>query len=223
MDYEDEIKKLQAERKDRVPLSVKQAVFDEDIYATGRDFTDVIDDVEDEADEFKPNVRGSHPSTLAGANAMSRIVDKFRSEVDPGEEEAVEATWNELRAQTGRVDTKIANRETDYQARRTARKLSPERGGDVFAGEEPSRSYKDIMLAQQLDREKDALLRKAARVEREKAEEEAAAAAAPSVPGGESAPAPSCACPLTSLCFNSFLFCVRARSCSWDRARMTVV
>ena len=71
---------------------------------------------------------------------------------------------------SGMVDTKIANRETEYHKRRLARELSPERG-DAFSGDTPARSYKDIMAEQTLKNEKEQVMRKIAK----KAEEAAAA------------------------------------------------
>jgi len=50
---------------------------------------------------------------------------------------------------TGKVNTRISDRETDYQKQRMNRVISPERG-DAFSGKTPARSYKDIMLAQNL-------------------------------------------------------------------------
>jgi splicing factor 3B subunit 1 len=64
----------------------------------------------------------------------------------------------------------VQDRDDAYHARRRNRILSPDRGGDAFAGEQPTRSYRDIMLEAQVDKERDALLRKAARIEKERAE-----------------------------------------------------
>ena len=109
---------------------------------------------------------------------------------------------------SGLVNTKIADRESEvravappipasdgaltfppppdsqYQARRRNRALSPERG-DAFAGETPARSYKDIMMAQNLEREEQEVLRK---IEK-KREAEGDAAAAP--PASEPAAKPA--------------------------------
>ena len=46
---------------------------------------------------------------------------------------------------SGLVNTRIADRESAYHARRTNRMISPERGGDAFSGQKPSRTYADIM------------------------------------------------------------------------------
>lgn len=50
------------------------------------------------------------------------------------------------------------------------RALSPARGGDVFSGETPARSYADIMREQQLLREKDELERRLKKQEEEKSQ-----------------------------------------------------
>ena len=179
MDSSDEIKRLQQERRDRIPASVGKAVFDTEIYGQSAEFgSEINDDVEDVVDTYRPNVGGSHPATIAAANAHDRIVKSMKEVDDADADASVQATFEALQRETsGRENTKIAARENEYQSRRLNRALSPERGGDVFKGEDASRSYKDIMLSAQLEREKDALLRKAARVEKERAEEEAKAAA----------------------------------------------
>ena len=61
-------------------------------------------------------------------------------------------------AEGGLANTRISDRETDYQKRRLNRIISPIRG-DAFSSETPSRSYKDIMLEQNLHREEAVVLR----------------------------------------------------------------
>ena len=82
------------------------------------------------------------------------------------------------------VPTPPLSANSQYQARRRNRALSPERG-DAFAGETPARSYKDIMMAQNLEREEQEVLRK---IEK-KREAEGDAAAAP--PASEPAAKPA--------------------------------
>ncbi|KAJ1428004.1 splicing factor 3B subunit 1 [Ochromonadaceae sp. CCMP2298] len=53
---------------------------------------------------------------------------------------------------SGLVNTRISDRETEYQSKRLQRTLSPSRG-DAFDGKTPVRSYKDIMLSQELQKE----------------------------------------------------------------------
>lgn len=54
---------------------------------------------------------------------------------------------------SGLVNTRISDRETEYQARKQ-RVLSPSRS-DVFDGKTPVRGYKDIMMAQELRKEEE--------------------------------------------------------------------
>lgn len=63
---------------------------------------------------------------------------------------------------TGIVNTKIADRENEYQSKRAQRSLSPSRG-DVFDGKTPMRSYKDIMQTQELLKEEIAVRKAIAR------------------------------------------------------------
>jgi len=63
-----------------------------------------------------------------------------------------------LLPQSGLVNTVIAERESEYQKKRMQRVISPERG-DAFSGQTPARSYKDIMLQQNLQREEADVMR----------------------------------------------------------------
>ena len=60
---------------------------------------------------------------------------------------------------SGLVNTRIADRESSYHARRTNRLISPERGGDAFSGQKPSRTYADIMRERLVDDEEENLRR----------------------------------------------------------------
>ena len=88
---------------------------------------------------------------------------------------------------SGLVNTRIADRAAARGMARSERPLSPDRGGDVFAGEAPARSYGDILAAAALERERAALLK---RLERQKADGTAALAVpvAPVLPAPGDAP-----------------------------------
>jgi splicing factor 3B subunit 1 len=81
--------------------------------------------------------------------------DKYIDKEEDGEGESVEERYlREHREQsgTGLINTRIADRESEYQSKRLQRALSPSRG-DAFDGPTPARSYKDIMTTQELRKE----------------------------------------------------------------------
>jgi splicing factor 3B subunit 1 len=185
---DDEIKALHAERESgaltdgaKVPEAAKVGLtsvggFDTDLYGTGdkfAGFTTAIVDEDNEDEEVISHIGASHPSSRTAA-AKQSVHDAAGKDdgADPF------AAYREAGG-TGLVDTRISNRESDYQRRRVNRGgggLSPERS-DVFSGKTPARSYKDIMINQDLDRQKDELLRKVAKQQEAEAEAKEARAA----------------------------------------------
>jgi splicing factor 3B subunit 1 len=159
-DIEQEIKRLQENRAagggdddvveegDRIGLMSKGG-FDSEIYGnqTSAFSTEVMDDemVDDDAG-------ANHPSTRASINADRRILDQG-TDADSGAD-----PFAAYREESGMVNTRISDRETDYQKKRMNRIISPARG-DAFSGKTPARSYKDIMLEQNLQREEAQVLR----------------------------------------------------------------
>lgn len=109
---------------------------------------------------------------------------------------------------SGLVNTRISDREDKYHSRHRAQRLSPERGGDAFSGETPSRSYAEIMRETELAREKSELLRKLEKQKRDgtavpasavaAAVASAAAAASMGAAGSARAVAPAPATPADS-------------------------
>ena len=150
---DDEIAQLQKARQDgsvakegegdRVALTANS--LDKEVY--GSDMTQFTSEIQDDvgSDDEAPGV-GNHPATKrASINADRSILDQG-TDADAGDDMAA------FRERSGVVNTRIADRETEYQARRANREISPERG-DAFSGKTPARSYKDIMMAQGLARE----------------------------------------------------------------------
>ncbi|CAM9947672.1 unnamed protein product, partial [Heterosigma akashiwo] len=108
----------------------------------------------------------NHPTTRAASiNASQALLDADRG---AGE---VDMDYVRENYGSGRQNTRIADRESNYQAQRRNRLISPSRG-DAFDGTTPQRSYKDIMLEQQLAREKQDVVRLIQKKQEEKAEEE---------------------------------------------------
>ena len=143
---DDEIAALQAARKGTALGAKAGGEFDRDLYGgSAKGYSrEVVEEVED--DEAMADVGASHPATKANAP-----VDEEADDFDP---------FAEHRAASGRQA--IAERESEYQKRgRALQRLSPERG-DVFADKTPARSYKDVMQSQNMDHERDALLKKIA-------------------------------------------------------------
>ena len=145
---DDEIAALQAARKGTALGAKAGGEFDRDLYGGGSAkgyAKEIVDDAPDD-DEAMADVGASHPATKANAP-----VDEEAADFDP---------FAEHRAASGRQA--IAERESEYQKRgRALQRLSPERG-DVFADKTPARSYKDVMASQNMDHERDALLKKIA-------------------------------------------------------------
>jgi splicing factor 3B subunit 1 len=141
-----------------------------------------VDEIEDDDEGPAAN----HPATRAQINADKSLLE-MGTDADTGADPF--AAYRE--SGSGMVNTRIADREDEYKQRRMNRVISPERG-DAFSGATPARSYKDIMLQQNLKREEAAVMRaidkkkeeaaEAAKagtaVEPEKAADKAAAAAA---------------------------------------------
>lgn len=151
---EKEIKKLQEARKSMngVALGGKPTgTFDTELYGANKlsgYSREVVDEV---ADDENGSSAGLHPATKRARQAGPEAIDGPAGEdFNP---------FDEHRKLSGR--TTIAERESEYQAQRRDRQLSPERT-DAFEDKTPARSYKDIMLSQNLDREKDEVLKKIA-------------------------------------------------------------
>mmetsp|Transcript_26884 Transcript_26884/g.45370 ORF Transcript_26884/g.45370 Transcript_26884/m.45370 type:complete len:1276 (+) Transcript_26884:130-3957(+) len=152
-DFQSQIQQLQEERKksdrddsnnpDRVSLTGR-GQFDTDIYGNDNNKEQYVTTLEEEEEDDEP-----HPSSRRARINPSRslIDDSIR-----GSEDAVQESEYRERYGSGVVNTRISDRETDYQARRLQRALSPSRG-DSFSGKTPARSYKEIMLAQELRKE----------------------------------------------------------------------
>ncbi|CAM9771926.1 unnamed protein product, partial [Ectocarpus fasciculatus] len=144
-----------ADSGDRASLSGSGHHFDKDIYG-GEDSSAYVHSlpVEGEDDE-EDTERASHPATRARINAPDSLVRDSIMSTDDSEN----SSFYRENYGSGLVNTRISDRESDYQARRMGRALSPDRG-DAFSGKTPARSYKDIMQAQEL-RKEEAQVRKA--------------------------------------------------------------
>lgn len=155
---EDEIQELQANRAtgddevpaegDRISLMSKGG-FDSEIYGDAGKSTllqEVQDDFMDEEDG------ANHPATRASINADRSLLNEG-TDADNGVDPFVAH-----RQENGIINTRISDRESDYQKKRMNRIISPARG-DAFSGATPARSYKDIMMEQQLQREEAQVLR----------------------------------------------------------------
>mmetsp|Transcript_14475 Transcript_14475/g.21768 ORF Transcript_14475/g.21768 Transcript_14475/m.21768 type:complete len:1246 (+) Transcript_14475:160-3897(+) len=158
-DIQDEIKRLQEDRRsilsstntsihnqDRVSLT-GQGQYDSDIYG-GPDKEQYVTSLpayEEEDDEVE---EASHPSTKSRINPSRNLIDES---VNASDDAGMESHYREQYG-SGLVNTRISDRENEYQARHRNRVLSPDRG-DAFGGKTPARSYKDIMQAQALQKE----------------------------------------------------------------------
>ncbi|CAM9289926.1 unnamed protein product [Chrysoparadoxa australica] len=167
---EDEIAQIQKDRqaqggkREDVGLS-SVGGFDSDIYGNAADkaqFSTSVVEQEEEDEEVVSHMASAHPAsrkqqapTLLQEGAGEEGADPFDTYRESGG--------------SGLVNTRIRDRETEYQQRRMQRALSPERG-DAFSGKTPARSYKDIMMNQELDRQKDDLLRQVAKKQEEEKE-----------------------------------------------------
>eukprot|EP00596_Hydrurales_sp_CCMP1899_P009694 CAMPEP_0119038932 /NCGR_PEP_ID=MMETSP1177-20130426/8140_1 /TAXON_ID=2985 /ORGANISM="Ochromonas sp, Strain CCMP1899" /LENGTH=1295 /DNA_ID=CAMNT_0007002149 /DNA_START=75 /DNA_END=3959 /DNA_ORIENTATION=+ len=160
----DEIKRMQEERKssagnedssENVPMGTK-AFIDKDLYGDGDNETQYLQSLpteEEEDGDDDDNHDHFHPSTKVRLASQREILDENLN--------SNEDTTSNYREQNGSglVDTRISKRENEYQSKRLQRVISPERG-DAYDGKTPARSYKDIMLAQEL-RKEEAEVRKA--------------------------------------------------------------
>ncbi|CAM9498712.1 unnamed protein product [Ectocarpus sp. 6 AP-2014] len=138
--------------------------YDRDIYGGGGDKfagvsrTVVEEEEPEDEDEVVTSHRGgggaSHPASRASVNAPRHLLDGGE-EREGGDDD--NSTIAGMRAGgSGMVNTVIAERESAYQAKgRRNQMISPIRGGDAFAGQTPTRSFRDIMAEQALAKEKD--------------------------------------------------------------------
>jgi len=116
-------------------LGSKTAVYDTDLYGDGgAEYVQEVEEVE----------MDDEPPTRARINPSREVLGEPLGEDD----------GTDYRAQfgSGLANTRIADRESQYQARRLKRVLSPSRG-DAFSSETPARSFKDIMATQDLQKE----------------------------------------------------------------------
>lgn len=117
--------------------------------------SDLADEIDiqhgtEEVDIENEDDNGVHASSSSKRriNASRELIESAMG--DDGNDDEVIERYREQNG-SGMVNTRIADRESEYQARRQ-RILSPTRG-DVFDGKTPQRSYKDIMQAQELRKE----------------------------------------------------------------------
>lgn len=154
----DEIKKLQQDRinsssskSDRIGFGTKGG-YDDDVYneenSSSNQFVSYIP-TEDEDNNMDSGNYVHSSSARSRINPSRELLD---SSLDAGGE--VDSRTYSEQFGSGLVNTRIADRESVYQAQRLGlgRKLSPSRG-DLFDGKTPQRSYKDIMMAQDLRKE----------------------------------------------------------------------
>ena len=144
----DEIKRAQEERKRKA--STFQPKLDDDVYGgdnMDKDDREIIDDDHD----------GNDKAVTSSGRSISITASKDL--LDTGDHDD-DVDMNSYREQygSGLVNTRIADRENDYQSRRYQRALSPSRS-DVFDGKTPARGFKDIMIEQELRKEESELRR----------------------------------------------------------------
>ncbi|EQC25463.1 splicing factor 3B subunit 1 [Saprolegnia diclina VS20] len=140
-----------ADEKDRIALTSAGTHFDADLYGgMGTDkfagYSRTLDDEEDEkADPRAQAKRGHGPADGLIDEDYNPFEDKERREANG----------------SGMVNTKIVDRENAYTKRRFDRMLSPERA-DAFGGgkDGAAKSYREIMHSQQLDAEREEVMRK---------------------------------------------------------------
>lgn len=168
--YRDEIHKIQEERKsfneenisgergerardgDRISLT-GTGQFDRDLYGgidkNQYDLSLGPNEEEDDEESERNAMEYRHPSTRKRINPSRSLINE-----SIGEENEGGSMEDHYRSQygSGLVNTRVADRENEYQARHRNRILSPERG-DAFAGQTPVRSYKEIMMSQELQKE----------------------------------------------------------------------
>jgi splicing factor 3B subunit 1 len=153
----DEIKKLQQDRinnsssskSDRIGFGTKGG-YDDDVYNEGNSSSNQFVSYVPTEDEENNMETGNYAHSSSARSRINPSRELLDSSLDAGGE--VDARTYSEQFGSGLVNTRIADRESEYQAQRLGRKLSPSRG-DVFDGKTPQRSYKDIMMAQDLRKE----------------------------------------------------------------------
>jgi splicing factor 3B subunit 1 len=167
-DAASQIRQMQQERGDLVGLSDKGGHFDKDIYGGKDKYEGFMTELPTEDETYQEFERGSHPSTKsASVNAGSEILSQMAAQ--DGGDDPMEA-YREQHG-SGLVNTKIADRESEYQARRRNLVLSPDRG-DMFGGTTPARTYAEIMKEKELERETFEMKNKIVKAQKEKEEAE---------------------------------------------------
>jgi splicing factor 3B subunit 1 len=159
-DLDEAIRKAQSERlaASGVGLTDFGTAFDTEIYSTARpdansNYVHELVDEDDGDEGMDGGAGGVHPSSMP-----HRIIAAERKAADDSGVDPM-AAYKAVHG-SGIQNTRISDRESTYQARRRDRQLSPERGGDVFSGETPTRSYAELLQEQQLAREKAELIKK---------------------------------------------------------------
>ncbi|OUM61670.1 hypothetical protein PIROE2DRAFT_45005 [Piromyces sp. E2] len=145
-DIDDEIKKLQKERKNAKASLVGSVSYDTDLYESEDKYagyvTELKDEDEEEAEISRPKLR----SFTAPTDILKEIQDQD-DDVDPMADM--------------RPSRKIADREDEYHARRFNRIISPERV-DAFSDNNNSanaRSYSEVMKEAELEREQQRIMK----------------------------------------------------------------
>ena len=147
---DEEIQKLQRERGQIVDKTAE--AFGQAEVEDRSNYLSSLPMDEEDNDDDDDNGTSHHPSTRPRTSVRDLIDESMTSGSD------LSGNYREQYG-SGLVDTRISNRESEYQSKRLQRVLSPERGS-AFDGKTPARSYKDIMLAQDL-RKEEAEVRKA--------------------------------------------------------------
>jgi len=176
-DVDAEIRKAQQDRLSfKAGLSTRSVSYDEDIYGGGggrvstSEYNTELADEDDVpapsssgpsrySSESRENIRKALNSYTAPKHLLeNRPKSDAKEEADP---------FQEFKRKT------VAEREDEYRARWRKRKLSPPRvmafGKDAAAPSEGARTYREIMMEQQLEKEKKEVLRK---IQKKKEEEE---------------------------------------------------
>eukprot|EP01112_Ceratiomyxa_fruticulosa_P003636 TRINITY_DN13957_c0_g1_i1.p1 TRINITY_DN13957_c0_g1~~TRINITY_DN13957_c0_g1_i1.p1 ORF type:complete len:309 (-),score=71.08 TRINITY_DN13957_c0_g1_i1:106-1032(-) len=169
LSIEEEIRKAQEERS-KLKSTLQTSKLDESRYDTSIQFGDdgegskkpkqktAKNDGVGKMDDTRARVRSALNSYTAPKDIMDNLpIEEESSTRKKGVEE--EDVFKDYKPKT------IAEREDEYRARWRKRQLSPPRGVDVPG----ARSYRDVMIEQQLEREKDELVRK---IQKQKREEE---------------------------------------------------
>jgi len=164
-DVDEEIKQIQQERLSfKASLSTKTVSYDEDIYGGGGppvEFDPELPADDDDTASAAPASKYSTESREVVRRALSSYTaPKHLLESRPKAEAKEEADpFQEFKRKT------VAEREDEYRARWRKRKLSPPRvmafGKDATKPpDKQARTYREIMMEQQLEKEKADLLRK---------------------------------------------------------------